>query len=134
LRLFAGLIEGRILLIAAGVTSYLILALFPGIAVLVSVYGPPSAQQKLESTVYPTAVGRVGRQLEYDAPIAFPAGACRAKAVEDGFPPLGAGRVRRQLEYRAGTFGAALGSPYRKGFRRVHDQAAMRRLPSGQSY
>jgi membrane protein len=38
-RVYDGVTEARILLIAAGVTFYLILGLFPGIAVLVSVYG-----------------------------------------------------------------------------------------------
>jgi membrane protein len=36
---YNGITEDRILLIAAGVTFYLILALFPGIAALVSIYG-----------------------------------------------------------------------------------------------
>jgi membrane protein len=39
LRVFYGISEDRILLIAGGVTFYAILALFPGIAALVSVYG-----------------------------------------------------------------------------------------------
>jgi membrane protein len=38
-RVYQGVTENRILLVAAGVTFYLILALFPGIAALVSVYG-----------------------------------------------------------------------------------------------
>ncbi len=39
LRVFRGISDDRILLIAAGVTFYAILALFPGIGALVSVYG-----------------------------------------------------------------------------------------------
>jgi membrane protein len=39
LRVFYGISEDRILLIAGGVTFYAILALFPGIAAVVSVYG-----------------------------------------------------------------------------------------------
>ncbi|HEY3911247.1 MAG TPA: YihY/virulence factor BrkB family protein [Stellaceae bacterium] len=39
LRVYHDLSENRILLIAAGVTFYLILAIFPGIAALVSIYG-----------------------------------------------------------------------------------------------
>jgi uncharacterized BrkB/YihY/UPF0761 family membrane protein len=38
-RVYGGISENRIFLVAAGVTFYLILALFPGIAALVSVYG-----------------------------------------------------------------------------------------------
>jgi membrane protein len=39
LRVYYDISESRILLIAAGVTFYLILAIFPGIAALVSIYG-----------------------------------------------------------------------------------------------
>ena len=39
LRLYQRISRDRILLIAAGVTFYLILAIFPGISALVSVYG-----------------------------------------------------------------------------------------------
>ncbi len=39
LRVYHDISENRILLIAAGVTFYLILAIFPGIAALVSIYG-----------------------------------------------------------------------------------------------
>ena len=39
LRVYAGISDDRILLIAAGVTFYEILALFPGIGAMVSVYG-----------------------------------------------------------------------------------------------
>lgn len=39
LRIFYGISEDRILLIAAGVTFYSILALFPGIAAIISIYG-----------------------------------------------------------------------------------------------
>jgi membrane protein len=39
LRVYQDISENRILLIAAGVTFYLILAIFPGIAALVSIYG-----------------------------------------------------------------------------------------------
>ena len=39
LRIYHDISENRILLIAAGVTFYLILAIFPGIAALVSIYG-----------------------------------------------------------------------------------------------
>src|SRR5271163_3758632 len=38
-RLYHGISEDRILLVAAGVTFYAILALFPGIGVIVSIYG-----------------------------------------------------------------------------------------------
>ena len=39
LRIFYGISENRIFLIAAGVTFYAIVALFPGIAAVVSIYG-----------------------------------------------------------------------------------------------
>jgi membrane protein len=39
LRVFRGISEDRIMLIAAGVTYYVILALFPGIAAIISIYG-----------------------------------------------------------------------------------------------
>ena len=39
LRVFYGISEDRIMLIAAGVTYYVILALFPGIAAIISIYG-----------------------------------------------------------------------------------------------
>jgi membrane protein len=39
LRVFYGISEDRILLVAAGVTFYVILALFPGIGAIVSIYG-----------------------------------------------------------------------------------------------
>lgn len=38
-RVCRGISEGRILLVAGGVTFYLILAIFPGIAALISIYG-----------------------------------------------------------------------------------------------
>ena len=39
LRVYHGLSENRILLVAAGVTFYSLLAIFPGIAALISIYG-----------------------------------------------------------------------------------------------
>lgn len=39
LRVYHGISENRILLIAAGVTFYILLAIFPGIAALISIYG-----------------------------------------------------------------------------------------------
>jgi membrane protein len=39
LRVYHGISEDRILLVAAGVTFYLLLSIFPGIAALVSIYG-----------------------------------------------------------------------------------------------
>ena len=39
LRVYRGITEDRILLVAAGVTFYALLAIFPGIAALISVYG-----------------------------------------------------------------------------------------------
>jgi membrane protein len=39
LRLYRGISENRILLVAAGVTFYALLAIFPGIAALISIYG-----------------------------------------------------------------------------------------------
>jgi membrane protein len=39
LRVYRGISENRILLIAAGVTFYALLAIFPGIAALISIYG-----------------------------------------------------------------------------------------------
>ena len=37
--LYRGISENRILLVAAGVTFYALLAIFPGIAALISIYG-----------------------------------------------------------------------------------------------
>jgi membrane protein len=39
LRVYRGISENRILLVAAGVTFYALLAIFPGIAALISIYG-----------------------------------------------------------------------------------------------
>jgi membrane protein len=39
LRVYHGISENRILLVAAGVTFYSLLAIFPGIAALISIYG-----------------------------------------------------------------------------------------------
>jgi membrane protein len=39
LRIYRGISENRILLVAAGVTFYTLLAIFPGIAALISIYG-----------------------------------------------------------------------------------------------
>jgi membrane protein len=39
LRVYHGISDNRILLVAAGVTFYLLLAIFPGIAALISIYG-----------------------------------------------------------------------------------------------
>jgi membrane protein len=39
LRVYRGISENRILLVAAGVTFYALLAIFPGIATLISIYG-----------------------------------------------------------------------------------------------
>jgi membrane protein len=39
LRVYRGISEDRILLVAAGVTFYILLAIFPGIAALISIYG-----------------------------------------------------------------------------------------------
>src|SRR5205085_12292885 len=39
LRVYHGISEDRILLVAAGVTFYLLLSIFPGIAALISIYG-----------------------------------------------------------------------------------------------
>ncbi len=39
LRVFRGISEDRILLVAAGVTFYMLLSIFPGIAALISIYG-----------------------------------------------------------------------------------------------
>jgi membrane protein len=39
LRVYYGILENRILLVAAGVTFYSLLAIFPGIAALISIYG-----------------------------------------------------------------------------------------------
>jgi membrane protein len=39
LRVYRGISEDRILLVAAGVTFYLLLSIFPGIAALISIYG-----------------------------------------------------------------------------------------------
>src|SRR3984893_6936452 len=39
LRVYRGISEDRILLVAAGVTFYLLLSIFPGIATLISIYG-----------------------------------------------------------------------------------------------
>jgi len=39
LRVYRGISENRILLVAAGVTFYVLLAFFPGIAALISIYG-----------------------------------------------------------------------------------------------
>ena len=38
-RVYRGISENRILLVAAGVTFYALLAIFPGIAALISIYG-----------------------------------------------------------------------------------------------
>jgi membrane protein len=63
-RVYQGVIENRILLVAAGVTFYLILALFPGIAALVSVYGlfvdPRSMVQHLGVATRLAPAGAVG--------------------------------------------------------------------------
>jgi membrane protein len=39
LRVYQAISENRILLVAAGVTFYALLAIFPGIAALISIYG-----------------------------------------------------------------------------------------------
>src|SRR5216684_2868203 len=39
LRVYHGISENRILLVAAGITFYSLLAIFPGIAALISIYG-----------------------------------------------------------------------------------------------
>ena len=39
MRVYRGISENRILLVAAGVTFYALLAIFPGIAALISIYG-----------------------------------------------------------------------------------------------
>jgi membrane protein len=39
LRIYRGISEDRLLLVAAGVTFYILLAIFPGIAALISIYG-----------------------------------------------------------------------------------------------
>ena len=53
LRVYRGISEDRILLVAAGVTFYILLAIFPGIAALISIYGlfadPGSAASHLDT-------------------------------------------------------------------------------------
>jgi membrane protein len=53
LRVFRGISEDRILLVAAGVTFYMLLSIFPGIAALISIYGlfadPSTVASQLET-------------------------------------------------------------------------------------
>jgi membrane protein len=53
LRAYRGISENRILLVAAGVTFYALLAIFPGIAALISIYGlfadPASVAKHLDT-------------------------------------------------------------------------------------
>jgi membrane protein len=53
LRVYRGISEDRILLVAAGVTFYVLLAIFPGIAALISIYGlfadPATATSHLDT-------------------------------------------------------------------------------------
>jgi membrane protein len=53
LRVYRGISENRILLVAAGVTFYALLAIFPGIAALISIYGlfadPASVASNLDT-------------------------------------------------------------------------------------
>src|SRR5277367_773116 len=52
-RVYRGISENRILLVAAGVTFYALLAIFPGIAALISIYGlfadPASVASRLDT-------------------------------------------------------------------------------------
>ncbi len=70
-RLWGSLNEDRVLLVAAGVTFYLLLALFPALAALVSVYGlvadPQTIANQISSiggVVPPTVLDIVRAQLE----------------------------------------------------------------------
>ena len=65
LRVYRGISEDRILLVAAGVTFYILLSIFPGIATLISIYGlfadPVSIANHLEmiATVAPEGAVQV---------------------------------------------------------------------------
>lgn len=70
-RLWAALNEDRVMLVAAGVTFYLLLALFPALAALVSVYGLVADPQTIANqisniggVVPPTVLDIVRAQLE----------------------------------------------------------------------
>src|ERR1700732_2358207 len=61
-RVCRGISENRVLLVAAGVTFYALLANFPGIAALISIYGlfadPASVANHLDAIANVTRVGR----------------------------------------------------------------------------
>jgi membrane protein len=72
IRTYRSISEDRVMALAAGVTYYVLLALFPGLAALVSIYGliadPAVIQQKLEtlSSIMPKeAIAIIGGQLHF---------------------------------------------------------------------
>ncbi|HET6618292.1 MAG TPA: YihY/virulence factor BrkB family protein [Dongiaceae bacterium] len=72
IRTYRSISEDRVMVLAAGMTYYVLLALFPGITALVSIYGliadPAVIEQQLStlSSIMPKeAIGIIGGQLHY---------------------------------------------------------------------